>query len=301
MYSLLKKGNSSPDISVLMSVYNSEEYLAESIKSILNQTFKNFEFLIIDDGSTDKSLEIISSYNDKRIVLIKNKNNLGLAASLNKGMKLAKGKYIARMDADDIALPTRLDKQFSFMENNRDIDISGSYVQFFGNDRDTIVKYPLENEDIKARLIFNCAFAHPVVILRKNSFLDKNLFYDKAVKHAEDYELWSRVAQSCRMANIPEVLLRYRLHKDQVSKKYNLNQLDDAKIARLSLLQNLGIDIKDIDYDVHSEISYRKNPKCEIMMPWLAKITEANKKSGYCSEKALNDVVHNFLLQCKQR
>lgn len=282
---------SDPIISVVMSVYNGEKYLKEAIDSILSQSYTDFEFLIVDDGSTDKSLEIISSYEDKRILLIKNVINLGLAKSLNSGIKHARGKYIARMDADDIALPSRLDKQFSFMEKNDNIDICGSWVQIIGQSKGIVWKYPVESDDIKIQLLFNSAFAHPTVFFRKNSFLDRGLLYDESIKSAQDYELWNRVAKCCEMKNIPEVLLHYRLHQDQVGKQYKSSQIDTAKNVRVKLLRELGLDVTNEDYEVHSKLAYFQNLKCEVASAWLVKLIEANKTTNYCGEKVFNNSI----------
>ena len=156
-----------PAISVLMSVFNSDKYLHEAIDSILKQTFTDFEFIIINDASTDSSVNIIKSYNDIRIVLIENETNIGLTNSLNKGIKRATGKYIARMDADDIALPFRFAEQFSFMELHAEIGICGTWVETF-NEKGKIVvwDYPETHEKIICRQFFNVGFAHPTVMFR---------------------------------------------------------------------------------------------------------------------------------------
>lgn len=166
--------NTMPLISVVMPVYNAELYLDEAIQSITNQTYKKFEFIIINDGSTDKSLEIIKKYKDEysRIVLI-SRENKGLVFSLNEGISKAKGKYIARMDADDISLSTRLEEQVAFMEENQEIGVCGSWVEVFGDNRkNTIWKMPKSNEELKTRLLFSVPVAHPSVMMRKE-ILDK--------------------------------------------------------------------------------------------------------------------------------
>lgn len=278
----------SPKITVLMSVYNSQEFLKDAIESILNQTFKDFEFLIIDDGSNDKSLEIISSYHDRRIVLINNEMNMGLAKSLNKGLHLAKGKYIARMDADDIALPFRLDRQFTFMEENTEVDICGSWVQTIGDGVENIWRHPTSNDEIKVQLLFNSALVHPSVFMRKKSIFDKGLFYNESIKRAQDYELWSRVAITGEMRNIPEVLLKYRLHSDQTGKKYKESQIDTARNVRINLLKKLNIILSEEDYIVHSSLSYFQTVDYWSASKWLIKLIEANQKAGYCSEEVFN-------------
>src|SRR6185295_9135648 len=159
-----------PQVSVLMSVYNGEKYLKEAMESILNQSFSDFEFLIFNDSSTDSSREIILSYNDPRIVLIDNKKNIGLTKTLNKGISLAKGKYIARMDADDVCHPERLNEQVNYLDKNAEVAVCGTWVQFLNENE--VVKLPTKKNEIKTLLFCNSCLAHPSVMIRK-SFLEK--------------------------------------------------------------------------------------------------------------------------------
>ena len=158
---------SEPVISVIMPVYNAETYVEEAIKSILNQTFEDFEFLIINDGSEDNSLSIINNYasKDNRIKII-SREKKGLVFSLNEGIKLAKGKYIARMDADDISVPERFKKQISYLERNSDVDICGTWIETFGRSME-VLKYPVQHDDIKVALLFAFGLAHPSIMAKK--------------------------------------------------------------------------------------------------------------------------------------
>ena len=208
----------SPYVTVLMPVYNGEKYLKEAVDSILNQTFEDFEFLIIDDGSTDRSLEILKSYKDPRIRIFQNEKNIGLIKSLNKGLKLTQGKYIARMDADDISLPERLEKQITFMDVSPKIGVCGTWLQTFGEIKKTVVKSPLNHEDICARMFCDNSIWHPTVIFRKDIIDRYHLFYDENVQGCEDYKLWVEMAKVTILANLPEVLLLYRIHGFQVTK-----------------------------------------------------------------------------------
>ncbi len=204
-------------ISIVLPFYNAEAYLSESIESIVNQTFQDFELLAIDDGSTDGSVSIVKSFDDKRIRLISLNHNF--IESLNYGLKVSKGKYIVRMDADDIMLPKRLEVQHNFMEANLDIDVCGSWAQSFGNNNGTI-KYESNHKTIISSLLLYCCMIHPTVIIRKTTLDQLGLNY-LDYPYAEDYKLWTDLALAgARFENIPEVLLQYRSSSDQVTNKY---------------------------------------------------------------------------------
>jgi glycosyltransferase involved in cell wall biosynthesis len=201
-----------------MPVYNAEKFLAEAIESILNQTFTDFEFLIFNDGSTDNSLKIIQQYQrkDSRIKLVYSGENKGYVFHLNEGIRLAKGKYIARMDADDIALPERFAKQVDFLERNPEYVICGSRAETFGTTQSTIA-LPLSNEDIKLKMLCITPFVHPSVMLRKSTLWENNLFYDEKAMPAEDRKLWLQLAPLGKMHNLEESLLLYRVHGQNIS------------------------------------------------------------------------------------
>jgi glycosyltransferase involved in cell wall biosynthesis len=202
----------SPKISVIMPIYNGERYLSEAIESTLNQTFSDFEFLILDDGSTDRSSSIISGYNDPRIKVFSHANR-GLAATLNRGIALAAGKYIARQDQDDLSLPERFERQITFLENNPRVGMVGTWAKIFeGSDETSRVHdHPAKNYLLKFDLMFNNPFVHSSVMIRK-TVLEQVGGYstDKSRQPPEDYELWSRIARISDVANIPEVLHVYR-------------------------------------------------------------------------------------------
>ena len=202
-----------PKISVVMPVLNGEKYLREAVESILNQSFKDFEFIIINDGSTDKTEGIIKSYDDPRIVYIKNKENLGLSKSYNIGIRSSKGKFIARMDADDVSLPERFEKQFDFLISGK-ADIVGSSVVLIDERGGRIKrqKRPVGHIEIKWHSLLSTPLIHPTV-MGKAAVFKENLF-DESYQNSEDYELWSRLlfTTPVRFANIPKPLLLYRVY-----------------------------------------------------------------------------------------
>ena len=208
-----------------MSVYNGDKYLSEAIESILAQTYPDFEFLIIDDASSDGSREIVKSYADPRIKLIANPERMGLAANLNRGIRLACGEYIARMDADDVSMPQRLEKQVAFMQADPDIAASGTCaIDMDESGRDLKVRKVLRGEALRRWAWVPSPLIHPSVILRKN--VVEKFGYDVSLEPAEDYGLW--VGLHCageKLDNLNEVLLRYRVHDQSVTGSNRATQL----------------------------------------------------------------------------
>ena len=243
----------SPAITVLMPVYNGAKYLNESIDSILNQTFSDFEFLIIDDESTDDSVKIIKSYDDPRIKLIVNKKNIGQSATLNKGLELARGKYIARMDQDDISMPERLKKQMEFMDECPNIGVCGSWIQHFGK-YDYLTPLELDDDSIKIKLLTNQNLAHPAVMIRKSTLVKYQLNYDPTFTIAMDYDLWVRMFEYCSFANLPEPLLKYRTHKNQKSKiSSGISYTEMMRVLAL-LLEKMDFRFNRYDLSMHYKI-----------------------------------------------
>lgn len=205
-----------PKVTVLMSVYNSEDFLAEAIESILNQTFKNFEFLIINDGSKDKSESIIKKYQDPRIRLI-SRENKGLTYSLNEGLKLAKGEYIARQDSDDISVKIRLQKEVEFLDSHLDFGMAGSNYTIIDETGKKLVTTNIftHHDDLKMALITCNQFGHGSVMMRK-SVLEEVGGYDKAVGTVEDYDLWTRISRKSKVCNFEQPLYLWRKSDESV-------------------------------------------------------------------------------------
>ncbi len=204
-----------PLISVLMTIYKDKDYLGEAVESILSQTYKNFEFLIIAEPETpSESLEIIRSFNDKRIRLIINIKHLGFSNSLNKGIRLARGKYIARMDADDISTRNRLLIQLIYMELHVKVMVCGTNVYMINSVGEimNISRFPVNEKAIKIWLYFACVIFHPTVMFRKSIFATDKCLYKK--QQAEDYELWTRICQKYNIRNLRGALLKRRIHSN---------------------------------------------------------------------------------------
>ncbi|EMO6185137.1 TPA: glycosyltransferase [Proteus mirabilis] len=244
--------NNMPKITVLMSVYNDEKYLQESIDSILNQTFKEFEFLIINDGSTDNSLSILkeNAKKDLRIKLIINEQNIGLIASLNKGLQLASCDLVARMDSDDIAVSTRLEAQYQFMLQHPEVSVCGGAF-IYQEEPDRINTYPEMHSEIVVSSLYDCSLAHPTIIYRKQDILSVG-GYDKADLYAEDYGLWVNliIAGKFKLHNLPIPLLYYRTHPNVDRSQYKAIQKDTAERVGRKLLIYFGIEVNKEDYSL---------------------------------------------------
>jgi GT2 family glycosyltransferase len=216
-----KTMDNEPLVSVVLSVFNGADFLRQAVESILDQTFRDFEFIIIDDGSSDDSTAILNSYQgtDPRVQIFR-QTNKGLIVSLNRGCALARGKYIARMDADDIALKERLAWQVQYMEAHPDTAVLGGAVRLIDGAGRLLrlVQHPCEDHEIKSALLQQYSLPHPAVLIRKDVFLSVG-GYRATFVDAEDYDLWLRIAEQSRLANLEQVVIYYRLHRSQVSKR----------------------------------------------------------------------------------
>jgi glycosyltransferase involved in cell wall biosynthesis len=206
-----------PTISILMPVYNVELYIAEAIESILSQSFEDFEFIIINDGSTDRTSEIVLSFNDPRIVFINNSANRKKVACLNDGLKIAMGDFVGLMDGDDIAEKTWLENLYNYLYNNEEIGVCGTWFKSFG-DHLQIHKFPLAHDEIYFGLFTGCPITHP--LMRKSILDNNNILFDPDF-FSEDSYLWIRLSDLTRLANISEVLYKYRVHSNQVTQKFD--------------------------------------------------------------------------------
>lgn len=250
-----------------MPVYNNSEYLFYSINSILNQTFDDFEFIIIDDGSTDNSLEIIHGFKDKRIKIIINKNNLGISKALNTGIEHSLGKYIARMDGDDVSVKDRLEKQYFFMENNKDIAICGCNMYIIRKNEHTnqITNYCLNDAEIKTDMLFGkTPFAHPTIMCRSSFINNYSIRYNIEAFYAEDLDLYCRCCNIAKYANLDEKMHYYRIHNNSVSIQYKMQQLNTARFIVNNFLKSEGLILSDKEFNIHCSLYLPQNNDLEI-------------------------------------
>lgn len=232
-------------VTVLMSVYNGELFLREAIDSILAQTYPNFEFVIYDDCSTDNTLKIIQSYDDPRIIYRRNTTNKGLTANLADGVSRSKSKYIARMDADDIAYPDRFEKQVEWMEQHPEISIMGTPVNYFYNipGDGGVAFQPQDDATIKATLFISFTLMHPSIIIRRKDLVSRNINYNPQYRYSQDHALYfDCILVGLQFANMPEPLLYMRAHKGSISRHLHGPQQECSMKIRRNFMRVTGID-----------------------------------------------------------
>jgi len=295
-----------PALTVLMPVYNGEEFLREAVESILNQTFTDFEFLIIDDGSTDRTPGILSEYarQDSRIRLERNERNMQIAATLNKGLALAAAPIIARMDADDVSLPDRLEKQVEFMREHPEVTVCGGVISIYGA-TDEIWLPSIEHEAIRAQLLFESCLYHPTVMYRKAQLGAYAGGYDISMPPAEDYDLWARLSMSpgARFANLPEIICRYRIYDKD--KTYEARKQAKADLVREKLLRHIGLSPSEKEFRAHLALSLR--PKMHsrsdlwACQKWLKKLRAAAlaAEPAYGGEELERELKVRWLALCE--
>lgn len=261
-------------VSVIMAVHNNASYVADAIESILRQTFKDFEFLITDDRSDDGSSELINSYakKDSRIVVYRNEMNRGLAESLNYMLKSASGKWVARMDGDDISIPDRLKYQIQFMQNGN-LDLCGSWAQTIGYGGSRTMRMPTDDSAIRVCMLFQSPFIHPSVMMRTSAV--RKFRYDTDAKDAEDYDLWVRLSPFVRMGNVPATLLQYRIHDRQVSSSTTSSQRITAIRVRRRYLKDLKLPLSS--HEMEALVHVRAKNGC-IRPKHLADLERALEK-----------------------
>jgi glycosyltransferase involved in cell wall biosynthesis len=283
-----------PLVSVVMSVYNGAAYLRQAVESILNQSYADFEFIIINDGSKDDSLAIINSYRDPRIKLIDNGGNKGLIYSLNKGIEAANGKYIARMDADDISLPKRFEKQVAFLEADPSLGVCGcDYIEFSEKGETHSPAFKTQDE-ILGWMLFNASVAHPSLMLRTSVLKKQQPVFNAEYKHAEDYDLWSRLLFTCKFGAVNETLFKYREHGGQVTKVHKHEQIASANRIRKNLLTRAGFSFSESDLYIHNAIGssqlIRSVEELQQAEKWLTSLLGQNRDLKLISEPVFEKI-----------
>jgi glycosyltransferase involved in cell wall biosynthesis len=283
-------------LAVLMPTYNYERYLLESISSILNQTFIDFDLYIYDDGSNDKTEEVVAKFKDKRIKYIKNNENIGLSRTLNKGLdKLClEYTYIARMDADDWAYPERFEKQITFLNRNKKIGLCGTqaYCSTFNDDTDyTRWTYPLHDELLRIELLFSASFWHPSIVLRSSVIQKYGIRYDIFKESTEDWDMWIKISEHTELANLPDYLIKYRIHSN--SNHRSIDKLERHYAERADIISSYwnklteitnkemkltSEDIKYLYYNNEVENTELGEKKLNILLKFIDNLNILNNK-----------------------
>jgi len=237
-----------PTISVVMPVYRCEEYLPTAIESILNQSYKDFELIIISDSPSIRIKNILDYYGqyDDRIRIYINVQRIGLIESLNNGCKMANGRYIARMDCDDISLPERFEKQINFLDSNPEIGVVGTFTELIDKNGKSISisELPITSKAITWAFLFSCKIAHPTVMIRRD-VLEKVGFYKKDALYVEDYELWTRLSKLTELRNIPSILLKYRIWENISNENTSIKEINSVRITKLLIDDLLHTDVSE--------------------------------------------------------
>jgi len=274
-----------PIVSVLLPAYNAELHLAEAIDSVLHQTYPHFELIVINDGSTDQTEAIVLSYSDPRIRYERNTANLGLISTLNKGLQMAKGAYIARMDADDICYPDRLKEQVDFMEQHPKVGIAGSWFEYLNAGKKTKGAPPTDDYHIRSSLIMATTLHHPTVIIR-SSLLEVeglNFSYDAQFQHVEDYHLWVKAAPYTTFANVPKVLLQYRQHPQSICAQYSgvqRRRFDQVRMLTFPLFLGIPYEKRLVDL-IHSRGTFIPDREYQYLLSQLKAINTAILERGW--------------------
>ena len=284
---------------MIMSNYNTPEmFLRVAIESVLSQTYKNFEFIIIDDSSTDDSLKVIESYSDERIKVLKNERNMGITKSLNRGLKIARGEFIARMDSDDICYPQRFERQIEFLRNHPKHIVCGTWIEQIdelGKLRTN--KQPCrdipEREEYRINLLFgnNPNIVHPTAMFNHGLLLENQITYDENYILAQDYKMWVTCSKYAECGNVAEVLLQYRVHSKAISHEKREKQREFALNNMKEQLKELNIELPKEYEHIHENFLFSRCSYNLEYKKWLLLIIKQNKMHHIYNQKKLEKIL----------
>lgn len=279
-----------PTVSVVLPVYNCEQYIGEAVKSILKQSFADFELIVIDDKSPDKTVEIIRTFKDNRIKLFLNERNLGRAGSDNFALSVVKGKYIAKMDGDDICHPQRLEKQALYLNEHHQVNVVGSWIKSFGVSK-YLHKYPADSAAIKCKTLLGMPIGNSSIMLRSELFQSRDMRYNNSIRQAEDYDFFARYFNYLNIHVIPEPLLYYRTYQNDFKQKIVDDRKESVKTIRRNFLQDWGITLSEAEYKLLDLIYNLDKPLAAYNLVdvehLFKKIITYNNKNKLFDENAL--------------
>jgi glycosyltransferase involved in cell wall biosynthesis len=289
-----------PHVSFLLPVHNAAATLGATMDSIFAQTFRDFELVVMDDASTDDTPALLQRIRNPRLRVHRNSANLELTRTLNLGLSMVRGPYIARIDADDLCMPERLQRQVAFLDDHPDVGVVGSFVETFSADEPPgsgqILRYPAEPLAAAATLLFRSPLAHPAVMIRRAALEQHGLRYDETFRRGQDYDLWMRFfLTGLPMANIPEVLLRYRVHAAQASRLDAGGVFETGAIVRQRLLEKMGMTPTPEELAMHEALSWDQlvaDPRwLAAAVAWLERLLPTNQTGGIFDTEALGRVL----------
>jgi glycosyltransferase involved in cell wall biosynthesis len=301
-------------LTVYIPVLNGAKFISEAIGSILSQSFSDFELIIVNDGSTDKTSDIVHSFSDPRIRLIELPENKGNSFAANVALREAKGKYAVRMDADDISLPDRLSTQYDFMENNPDIILSGGSLKLLVNGKitDQVWEYNLFDHDIRADFLVRSGVMQPASIVRLDKIKEHGVFYNEnnQFSYSEDLDFFYRLSKHGKFGNVEQCLIYYRRHAGNITEKLKSRAAELKTPNYLNILKDLGIENKDVDIDAHLMLAgflpYDLTKEAlERYFNWINKLLRTNIQTLFFDQKAMVGIIHKqtdrlFYRLCEQ-
>lgn len=289
-------------LSIIIPAFNAERYISQSIQSVLNQTYNNFELIIINDGSTDNTRVIIESFDDERIKYFENEKNQGIVYSRNKGLRIAKGDYIGMLDADDIAYPEKFETQINFLEKNGDFGMIGSWARFIDENGKHMPggwKLKAKPEMIPSLMLFKNYFLQSAVLYRKECIT--KFTFKEGFDILEDYLIWLEIIKKFKVWNLQEYLLDYRIHSGGITKTHQEEKVEkEKKVFRIQLLE-MGIDTTEQEIELHllirDDSKITKIKTLKLIEKWLIKINDHNLKTEIYNHKMLTRVIFNRWLK----
>jgi glycosyltransferase involved in cell wall biosynthesis len=292
-------------ITIVMPVYNGAKYIRRAIDSLLGQTYKDFELLIINDGSTDTSADIVNSYKDPRIKLLTNPKNMGLVETRNRGVKEAGTEFVGFLDADDIAMSDRLEKQIYFLDAHSEVILLGGcavHIDSDGNKTGTTWNEAVPSEEMPIELLFRNCFVQSTVLMRKDRIPE--VLYRSGFAPAEDYDLWVRLARIGQVANLPDVLVKYRVHSTNTSSIKSADQERARREIMSEQLNKLGIFPSEEEYLTHRTNFASHNKETLVFLKkrevWLQKLLESNKTRKLFNQEIFSRVISKrFFDSCR--
>lgn len=285
----------SPRITVLMPVLNAERFLDQTLDSIWSQTYADFELLVVDDGSTDQTPDMLAGCGDPRLRVLRNSARMKLSGALNRGLDEARGEFVARMDADDLMRQDRLAHQVRYLEQHPDIGCCGGWVRTFGDGPRRTRKFPVDPDLLRAFALFHAPFAHPTVMFRRTWFEREGLRYNGAYYPTEDYELWARVLKKMPCGNLSRTLVEYRVHGQGMTGGEWSDM--DAQTVRIQqcLLRGLSVEATAEEMRLHRAICLGRMPAVPesfaLAEAWLLRLADANKSRRWCTPESMIKVL----------